>query len=294
MRRVLKWIGIGVGGLVVLALLAALGLVTRGYARFHHSYQASDLLPAVVSDPLTVANGEHVVQLHGCRGCHGPDLGGRLFLDITPVQLIAPNLTRGRGGIGGTYTDQDWDRAIRQGLRPSGKPLIPIMPYALFNRLSDPDAAALIAYLKTVPPVDNDLPPTRVRLPGYFMVGLAGAELLHPHLPGPPRPAPEAAPTAAYGQYLTSHMCVECHGEDLRGGRHPSGEGPPAPGLAAAGVWPWADFARAVRTGIAPGGRTLSPLMPSKDALEHLSDVEVQALHEYLKTLQTSANGHTP
>ncbi len=45
------------------------------------------------------------------------------------------------------------------------------------------------------------------------------------------------------------------------------------------------DFARAVRTGVAPGERKLSPLMPSKDVLEHLSDVEIQALHEYLKTI---------
>src|SRR5690606_32604677 len=72
------------------------------------------------------------------------------------------------GGVGGRYTATDFDRAIRHGLRPDGSPLL-IMPSAAFHRLSDRDAADLIAYLQQVPPVDHELPATEVRTPGRLM-----------------------------------------------------------------------------------------------------------------------------
>ncbi len=124
-------------------------------------------------DSAAVARGEHIALIHGCRDCHGKDLGGRVFLDIPPGRFVAPNLTGGRGGVGRSYRDHDWDRAIRQGVRQDSTSLLPIMPYQLFNRLSDEDAAALIAWLKRLPAVDNELPPMKIRIPGYAMVSLA-------------------------------------------------------------------------------------------------------------------------
>lgn len=58
-------------------------------------------------------------------------------------------------------------------MRQDSTSLLPIMPYQLFNRLSDEDAAALIAWLKRLPAVDNELPPMKIRIPGYAMVSLA-------------------------------------------------------------------------------------------------------------------------
>lgn len=292
MRRALKWLGLGIASLLTVAVLLAGGLAAYGRVRLSQTYPVTGLLTSVPSDSLTIARGEHLAQIHRCHDCHGPGLRGALLFDIPPLRLTAPNLTRGRGGIGAGYTDQDWDRAVRHGLRPSGRPLIGVMPYDIFNRLSDPDCRALIAYLKALPPADADLPTTHVRLLGYVLLGLRSRQFLRPPLSTPTTQAPEPGPTAAYGAYLTSTICVECHGAALRGGQHPSGEGPVAPALAPAGTWPLSDFARAVRTGIAPGGRALAPYMPAKGILEHLSDLEVAALHAYLKTLARPSPEH--
>jgi mono/diheme cytochrome c family protein len=292
MRRALKWLGLGTVSLFTVAMLLAGGLAAYGRFQLSAPYHVTGLITSGPPDSLTIARGEHVAQIHRCHDCHGPGLRGALLFDIPPLRLTAPNLTRGHGGIGAEYTDQDWDRAIRHGLRPTGRPLIGVMPYDLFNRLSDPDAGALIAYLKALPPADTDLPTTQVRLLGYVLLGLRSSQFLRPPLTTPASQAPEPGPTAAYGKYLTSTVCVECHGAALRGGRHPSGEGPVAPALAAAGTWPLSDFARAVRTGIAPGGRVLTRYMPAKGILEHLSDLEIEALYAYLKTLATPSRAH--
>lgn len=267
MRRVLKWLGRGIAILLAVAVLLAGGLAAYGRFRLSETYHVTGLMTNVSSDSLTVARGEHVAQIHRCHDCHGPGLRGALLFDIPPLRLTAPNLTRGHGGIGAGYNVQDWDRAIRHGLRPAGQPLIGVMPYDLFNRLSNPDAMALISYLKALPPADSDLPPTQVRLLGYVLLGLRSSQFLRPPMSTPASPRPDPGPTAAYGEYLASTVCVECHGAALRGGRHPSGEGPVAPALTAAATWPLSDFARAVRTGIAPGGRALARYMPAKGIL---------------------------
>lgn len=71
------------------------------------------------------------------------------------IYLPAPNLTAGKGGIGATYTDADWERAIRHGIGGDNR-VLAIMPSNYFSHYSDADLAAVIAYLKTFPPVDSD------------------------------------------------------------------------------------------------------------------------------------------
>jgi hypothetical protein len=75
------------------------------------------------------------------------------------VTLAIPNLTTGAGGVGDTNTDEDWVRAIRHGVGHDGRGLA-LMPSAVFYYLSDEDLGALIAYLKSLPPVDNEMPGT--------------------------------------------------------------------------------------------------------------------------------------
>ena len=290
MRKWLKRIGVGLGVLLGLLVVAAGVMYAVGRSKLARTYDAPPTaLARVAVDPAAVERGRHVMQMHGCQECHGQALSGKVFLDIPPGMIVAPNLTRGRGGVGSRYTDADWDRAVRHGLRPDGRTLLPFMPYRLYNRLGDGDAAALIAYLKSLPPVDNEVPATRVRLPGYAMLTMMGDDELRGGIDGaPPRKAPPPpGPTAAYGAYLASTVCVECHGERLEGGQHPAPEAPPGPELSHAGAWPLADFARTVRTGVAPGGRRLSEWMPSRYFRE-MSDVELGAIHAYLKTLHAA------
>ena len=89
--------------------------------------------------------------------CHGDNLAGDTLVDdFAFARIAASNLTSGRGGIGGTYSDIDYVRAIRHGVGNDGKGL-PIMPSEAFNKFSDHDLGAMIAYLKTLPPVDNEV-----------------------------------------------------------------------------------------------------------------------------------------
>lgn len=289
MRKVLKWIGIGLGSVIVLALVAGGAMAMLGRSKMNRTYPSPTLAALRTDDPALVARGRHVAIIHGCTGCHAENLGGMEFLDIPPGRIMAPNLTRGQGGVGAGYrTAQDWDRAIRHGIRPNGRALLPFMPWGTFSRLGDTDAAALIAYLQQVAPVDNTLPATQLRLPGYLMAAMMPMGEA-PTPPLAPNTVTEPEPSAAYGRYLASHTCVECHGEDLQGVKESAGP-PPGPSLVPAGRWTLEQFSRAVRQGEAPGGRRLDPdQMPWKHFAE-MTDVEVQALHAHLATLPTPAS----
>jgi cytochrome c553 len=289
LSRALKWIGISLGGILGLLCVAALVFFLVGRARLNRKVAVPAGLTAVPGDSSALARGEHILRIHGCQGCHGEDLSGRVFLDIPLGRFVATNLTRGRGGIGATYHEEDWDHAIRFGVRADHTSLVPIMPYRLFNHLSDADAAALIAYLKRLPPIDNLLPSTSIRLPGYIMVSLTDMQGLFGRLSQPPPAAPPSG-TAPYGAYLASTICVECHGEHLQGGKHPAPDAPPAPSLVPAAYWSQSEVAAAVRTGIAPGNRKLSDWMPSQ-RLQYLTDEEIQGLYAYLQTLRPSTTG---
>lgn len=282
--KALRWTGIVLGGLIAVLAIVAAGFFVVGRSRLARKYDPAPTLAGMAPDSTALARGEHIARIHGCRDCHGKDLGGQVFLDIPPGRFVAPNLTAGRGGVGRRYRDADWDRAMRQGLRADSTSLINIMPYQLFNHFSDADAGALIAWLKSLPPVDHELPASSVRLPGYMMVSLADMNDFRGRLIRAPAQSPLPG-TAEYGAYLASTICVECHGKDLRGGKHPAPDAPPGPSLFVAASWSQTEFATAVRTGVAPGGRQLGAWMP-RHRLQYLTDEEIQALWAYLQSLR--------
>src|SRR5512138_1899929 len=93
-----------------------------------------------------------------------------------------PNLTSGAGGIGATNTDEDWVLAIRHGVGHDGRGLI-LMPSRVWYYLSDEDLADLIAYLKSLPPVDNELPNSELGPLGRVMLTLGQLpEMLLPNV----------------------------------------------------------------------------------------------------------------
>lgn len=292
MRKALKWIGVIFGSFLLLVIVVAGAIFLRGKHKLEQTYEVTAPAVAVPAGPEAVARGEHVMSIHACRECHGPDLGGGVFLDIPPGLIVATNLTAGEGGIGDRYGDADWDHAIRYGVDPDGRWLLPFMPYDVYHFIGDEDMGALIAYLKSLPPVDNELPESRLRLPGYLMAGIAGLDR-HVRTASERPPTPPRGPTAAYGAYIASSICVGCHGGDLRGGPHPAPGAPPGPDLAGAGVWPFEDFARAVREGIGPGGRPLDPAMPSAYFTD-MTDEELRALQaRFEEILQAQSAGTT-
>lgn len=117
---------------------------------------------------------KRLATISSCNGCHGPDLSGDIFIDGAPIgYLPAPNLTGGAGGVGTGYTAEDWARAIRHGVGADGRPLL-IMASHHYAAYGDEDLAALIAYLQSLPPVDNDLGQRQIAFPGTIIFGVFG------------------------------------------------------------------------------------------------------------------------
>ncbi|MFN3546030.1 MAG: cytochrome C [Mesorhizobium sp.] len=159
-----------------------------------------------------VERGEYLVRgIAGCGNCHtpmGPDgfvmeqeLGGRLVEDIEPFTAYAPNITP--AGRVAQWSDAELARAIREGIRPDGSLIGPPMPFAMYRGLGDEDLGAIVAFLRTLPAVDNQVPASTYRIP-------------LPPAYGPPVEsvsAPERGVSVAYGAYLAGPVahCMECH-----------------------------------------------------------------------------------
>ena len=291
MKRPLKWIGISLGGLIALGLVAATAFALIGRSRINSRYVVTTTLAPDAMRAASLEVGERIVHTRGCQECHAQGLRGNVFLDIPPGFIVAPNLTKGKGGVGRRYKDlDDWHRAFAFGIRPDSTVLTPFMPYDFYHRLNDVDAASLAVYLANLPPIDNDVPQLKLRPLGYVIMGLPNmnprakiAEL------SKPRAVQTAGRTAEYGRYVASTTCVACHGEDLLGGSHANPEGAPGPELSHVGQWSVDDFITALRTGVAPGGRQIGTWMPWKE-MGMLTDDELVAIHEYLKTLKSTGN----
>jgi mono/diheme cytochrome c family protein len=291
MGRIGVWLArvLVVLGLVAVAvLLLALWSSERELAR--RFVVADPPLPAV--DAGGLAHGEHLFRSRGCSDCHGERGEGRLVFEAPPLRMVASNLTP--AGAGRHYDVDAFGRAIRHGVGHDGRSLM-LMPVLDYAELSDPDTAALAAWLATLPAVEHDPGRSAIHLPGRLLhlfgqldlVPAAGVD----HRPRR-RAAPEPAPTVAYGEYL-ARTCSGCHGSDYRGGRVAGTPPtyPPASDLAALDGWAAPDFVRVMREGLRPDGRDLHPLMPWQ-AFRTMTDQELSALWLYFSRLHQDRRQH--
>jgi mono/diheme cytochrome c family protein len=288
MKKVLKWIGIVVGGLLVVALLVVGGMILSVNSRLNKTYSPQAEPLAIPTDEAALAIGRHYAEIH-CQACHGPDLGGGPFFEDPSIGVVdAPNLTTGQGSVTAAYTDADWVLALRHGVRHDGKSVF-IMPSNDFYFLSDADLGGVIAYMKTVPPVDREIRPRSLTAMAkiLYAAGAFGDLLYAETIPHTVRPAvPPVGVTAEYGDYLANaHGCRSCHGQALSGQASAEPGAPPAPNLTMGGElggWTEADFAATLRTGVTPTGYELSEFMPWK-GLGKLTDDEISALWLFLQ-----------
>ncbi len=289
MDKVLKWVGIVLGGLIGLLIVVGLVIYIAGGARFNKKYDIQAEEVSIPTDAESIALGEYLVTTRGCMDCHGENLGGTVLLDDPALATLpAPNLTSGAGGIGGQMSDEQWVLAIRHGVGRDGHGLI-IMPSAEYWYLSDRHLGAIIAYLKQAPPVDSSLPARRLGPMGRLGI-LTG--MLPPAMPdlidhtGPRPPAPEPGVTVEYGEYVT-RLCTGCHGPDLAGAPPDQPGGLPYPNLTPAGElgnWTEEDFITAMRTGVKPSGAELAEAMPWR-TIGQATDEELKAIWLYLESL---------
>jgi len=200
MKRILKPIGKIIGGLIGLIVLAVVAVLAVGTFRYNKIYHIAVPPLEIPTDTASIARGDHLVNaVAHCAFCHGDGLAGAYMANSSAEGIVvAPNLTSGAGGRGASFSTEDWVRAIRHGIHSDGRSVL-IMPSLFFDVLSEDDLAAIIAYLQTIPPVDNVLPETK---PGPLMIALIGAvrsqrgcppctlTTKRPSLPRPPKPRP--------------------------------------------------------------------------------------------------------
>ena len=290
-KRIVRAIGWSVAALVGIIVVALVAVYILSSRRLAEQYAVTPTPLAIPTDPARIDRGRHLAESRlGCAACHGPDLGGHAVVeDAMFGRFIAPNLTRGAGGVGATYTDADWVRSVRHGIRPNGRPLV-FMPSTEFSRLSEQDLGDVLAYVRHVPPVDRQMPPTRPGPIGRALVAFQRAMVparVIDHT-APFTPAPAQAATVDYGRYLAATGgCQGCHGPALDGvggggepGSKPSNLTPGGPTAS----WSEADFITALRTGTRPNGTKIAEEMPWR-TMGRMTDEELGAIFRYLRSL---------
>jgi mono/diheme cytochrome c family protein len=123
------------------------------------------------ADKSQIERGRYLVTLGGCGDCHTPgyflgkpdfkrELGGsEVGFEIPGVGVFyGPNLTPDKETGLGTWSEADIVKALKTGVRPDGRGLVPVMPWPAFAKLTKQDAQAIAAYLKSLPPVTNKVP----------------------------------------------------------------------------------------------------------------------------------------
>lgn len=301
MRRFLKWFGLITGGLLGVTLVLLVVMFLIGSRKINRTYDIEIASVVVPTDAASIAQGKHYVEALGaCQVCHGQDLGGPnidecgdmpclgFSNDLLFGKVFPKNLTSGLGGIGGVFTDEDYVRAVRHGISQDNKALV-MMPSDNYNRISDEDLGNMIAYLKTLPPVDNEqaevgLAPVG-RILTAFLGGLLPASQIDHEAVRPP--SPEAGVTVEYGRYLAG-VCSVCHGDSLSGGEVPSGDRVSAPDITqdgAPGSWTDEQFLVALRSGMTPDGTLLDPRFMPWNRFNAMTDDELGAIWLYLQTL---------
>jgi mono/diheme cytochrome c family protein len=296
MKQASKWFGMILGGLVGLILLTTLVLYAKTRIQFNKTYDVRVEMVIIPTDSDSIEHGKHLAAVL-CAECHGDDLGGTPNWMVLPnlAVISPPNLTLGQGGVTTNFTDEDWVRVLRHGLKPDGSSVF-IMRSMDFYYLSDDDLGDLLAYVKSIPPVDrNNEVAENISLTFLgnvvYGAGAFGNQLSATMINQDNRPSsfPEPGVTAEYGDYLVNiNGCRACHGAQLAGGKPSAPDSPLAPNLTSGGeliAWTDADFIQTLRTGVALSGHPLNPKFMPWPYKGRMTDDELKAIFLYLQSL---------
>jgi cytochrome c553 len=291
LRKVLKWTLRSLAALVVLLVVAYAVIYFITENRLSKTYEVDVVHLTIPTDAESIAKGGHVIATRGCQDCHGKDLSGKIMIDDPGLgRIVASNLTAGKGGVGGEFSAEDWVRAIRHGVGPDKKPL-KVMPSNEFSGISNADLANMIGYIKSLPPVDNELPEhnlkplARVLFVAGPLAGLTTADKIDHAQEFTDKLTP--AVTVEYGKYLAV-SCSGCHGQDFKG------QEMPIPGMKASanitstgdlGKWTEAQFMTVLKTGKRPDGRQLDNKDMPWEMTRNFTDDEMKSIYLFLQSL---------
>jgi mono/diheme cytochrome c family protein len=301
-----------IAGIVLIVLVALLGLgitFTIGWRPIIGARKRALSDRKFEVTPKRLERGRYLVDgVNGCFGCHtdqdwskpgappvaGREGSGHIWADQDLPWLVAPNITPDKETGTGNWSDDALARAIREGIGHDGRTLFPIMPYPHYREMSDEDLASIIVYLRSVPPVRNQLPLTKIPFPlNYLMNNMPQPMTAHI--------APDLSTPEKNGAYLVSMAaCADCHtpqekgqpipGMEFAGGfllHEPKGDvvsnniTPAASGI---GYYNEATFIQALRQGKV-GARPLHASMPWY-FFGKMTDNDLGAIFAYLKTVK--------
>ncbi len=288
-------------GSVIALLLLAIGTVYALSARtLSRRITITEPAPAIPTDAASIAHGRHLTEaVSACVSCHRPDFAGQSENAFPFGRFTMANLTKGRGGHGNTLTDAQMVHAIRHGVGEGGRPLL-LMPSEVFRNLDDADVAAIVAYIRSVPPVDSVYPTMSLGplgrtllVTGKLKGFIPAFEIDHD---AKRDPAPPAGATMEYGRYLVSIAgCQLCHGAGFSGGPSTAGPGggPPPANITPEGLKAYdeAAFFVALREGKRPGGAKIDSAMPWS-VYGKMTDDEIRAVWKFLQTVPPKAYGN--
>ncbi len=222
MRRFFKTAGYAAGAVVIVALAAL--------TYFNLTYPIAEKAPDITIrlTPARIERGSYLVNsVVGCFDCHserdwtrfsGPikpgteGMGGEKFDEKgagVPGTLYAPNITP--AGLK-SWTDGQLVRALTCGVDNRGRALFPIMPYMHMNTMSREDIYSIVAYLRTIKPIENEVPKGSLDFPMNLIVKTM------PIYSYNPPPAPDTSDMVTYGKYLVNAAdCADCHTEMSKG-----------------------------------------------------------------------------
>lgn len=306
-----------IGGyrILVLFLLAALALTfTLGWWPVIGAKKRPLTTRKFQPTPERMRRGEYLVHaVARCLECHSkyqmtaehkkgePPLllskegEGAVLFDQGDIRIVAPSITSDPETGIGKWSDDAVARAIREGIADDGHALFPVMPYEHFHRLSDEDLACLVVFIRSLPAVRNQLPPSKIP----FVLGR-----LFQAVPQPvtePVPEPDASIPAKRGAYLADlGTCSDCRtprdakfqpitGMEMAGGTPmamaemvaASNLTPDASGIV---YYDKARFIETIHTGYI-GARMLNSVMPWW-AIRNMTDDDLKAVFAYLRTLK--------
>jgi cytochrome c553 len=293
MKKWIKRAGISLLAVVALGAAALLVGAKLGERKMQRQIEIKVRTVALNDDAASVERGRYLFASRGCAECHGANGAGRDVINDGKGMLIhSPNITSGPGGVVAGYAAVDWTRTLRHGVKPSGHPVM-LMPSEDYARLTDADVAAIVAFVRQLPPATGGASKIEFPMPVLALYA-AGAiqdasEKIDHSLPAA-QPIPEGV-TSEHGAYVVN-ACIGCHGPTLSGGKIPGvpPEWPAAanltPGEGSALVrYPTADaFVSMLRSGKRPDGSAVSEVMPF-ETLKALSDTDARALYLHLKTV---------
>ena len=307
-----------IAGVVLAAAAGALGLAGLALSQGSMTASAPEAptptqletrsVPDSTPDADQVRRGQYLVIVGDCVSCHvrdgGQPFAGGLGLNTPFGTIYSPNITSDKETGIGTWTPDQFYRALHEGIDDQGHHLYPALPYPEFTHVSRADTDAMLAYLKTVPAVNYNPPPNRLPFPLNLRITIAGWNLLFF------RPAPPFQDTAGKsaqwnrGAYIVNGLghCSACHtpknllGADRKGVFLQSGEldnwvapdltGNPRTGL---GAWSTADIVEYLKTGRnarAQVGGSMAEVVSYSTSL--MTAADLQAIATYLKDQPSS------